>query len=86
MEFKILGSPEVPGSGDPGAVLSPQLWYVLISFLLVPGRVVSIDSLIDHLWAARIHWRKALDIFEQLGVPEAAFVELRLRGLGASAS
>lgn len=36
--------------------------------------------------AARIHWRKALDIFGQLGVPEAAFVELRLRGLGASAS
>jgi DNA-binding SARP family transcriptional activator len=30
--------------------LSPQLWCVLTSFLLVPGRVVLIDSLIDHLW------------------------------------
>lgn len=36
--------------------------------------------------AAKIYWRKALDIFVQLGVPEAAIVELRLHGLDASAS
>lgn len=36
--------------------------------------------------AARIYWREALDIFEQLGVPEAATVELRLNGLNTSAS
>lgn len=30
--------------------LSPQLWCVLISFLVSPGTVVSVDSLIDHLW------------------------------------
>jgi DNA-binding SARP family transcriptional activator/Tfp pilus assembly protein PilF len=35
--------------------------------------------------AARIYWREALDIFEQLGVPEAATVELRLHGLNTSA-
>jgi tetratricopeptide (TPR) repeat protein len=36
--------------------------------------------------AARIYWREALDIFGQLGVPEAATVELRLHGLSTSAS
>jgi len=36
--------------------------------------------------SAKIYWRKALDIFAQLGVPEAAIVELRLHGLDTSAS
>ena len=36
--------------------------------------------------AAKIYWREALDIFRQLGVPQAALVELRLYGTGASAS
>lgn len=36
--------------------------------------------------AAKIYWRKALDIFTQLGVPEAAIVELRLHGVDTSVS
>jgi tetratricopeptide (TPR) repeat protein len=36
--------------------------------------------------AARIYWREAYDIFAQLGVAEAATVELRLHTLDASAS
>ena len=36
--------------------------------------------------AAKIYWREAHDIFRQLGVPEAAIVELRLYGQGATAS
>jgi DNA-binding SARP family transcriptional activator/tetratricopeptide (TPR) repeat protein len=36
--------------------------------------------------AAKIYWREAHDIFRQLGVPEAAMVELRLYGSGATAS
>jgi tetratricopeptide (TPR) repeat protein/DNA-binding SARP family transcriptional activator len=35
---------------------------------------------------AKIYWREALDIFRQLGVPEAEIVELRLYGSGATAS
>jgi len=35
--------------------------------------------------AARIRWREALDIYSQLGVPEAALVELRLHGISTSA-
>jgi tetratricopeptide (TPR) repeat protein len=38
------------------------------------------------LGAAKIYWRQALDIFSQLGVQEATIVELRLHGLGATAS
>lgn len=38
------------------------------------------------LAAAKIYWREAHDIFGQLGVPEAAMVELRLYGPGATAS
>lgn len=36
--------------------------------------------------AAKIYWRQAHDIFAQLGVHEAAIVELRLHGVGATAS
>jgi hypothetical protein len=36
--------------------------------------------------AAKIYWREAHDIFGQLGVPEAAIVELRLYGPDANAS
>lgn len=38
------------------------------------------------LGAAKIYWRQAHDIFSRLGVQEAAIVELRLHGLGATAS
>jgi DNA-binding SARP family transcriptional activator/tetratricopeptide (TPR) repeat protein len=38
------------------------------------------------LAAAKIYWRQALDIFSQLGVQDAAIIELRLHGLGATAS
>jgi tetratricopeptide (TPR) repeat protein/DNA-binding SARP family transcriptional activator len=38
------------------------------------------------LGAAKIYWRQAHDIFSQLGVQEATIVELRLHGLGATAS
>ncbi len=36
--------------------------------------------------AARIYWREAHDIFSQLGVAEAATVEVRLNALDVSAS
>jgi DNA-binding SARP family transcriptional activator/tetratricopeptide (TPR) repeat protein len=36
--------------------------------------------------AARIYWREAHDIFAQLGMPEAATVEIRLQALDAPAS
>jgi hypothetical protein len=36
--------------------------------------------------AAKIYWRQAHDIFSQLGVQDAAIIELRLHGLGATAS
>jgi DNA-binding SARP family transcriptional activator/tetratricopeptide (TPR) repeat protein len=38
------------------------------------------------LAAAKIYWRQAHDIFSQLGLPDAAIIELRLHGLGATAS
>jgi hypothetical protein len=34
---------------------------------------------------ARIYWRQALDIFQQMGVPEATILELRLETLSMSA-
>ena len=36
--------------------------------------------------AAREHWRRALDLFEQIGVPEADAVRSRLRAADATAS
>jgi hypothetical protein len=41
---------------------------------------------IEGAGAAKIYWREALDICTQLGVPEAAIIEVRLHGAGASAS
>jgi DNA-binding SARP family transcriptional activator/tetratricopeptide (TPR) repeat protein len=50
MEFKILGAPELLGSGPQHIKLSPQLWGVLASLLIAEGKPVLVDSLVDHLW------------------------------------
>jgi DNA-binding SARP family transcriptional activator/tetratricopeptide (TPR) repeat protein len=51
INFKILGPPELQpvGQGRP-AVVSPQIWTVLASFLMVPNVPVPADILIDRLW------------------------------------
>lgn len=51
MEFKILGPPELSGSGPQHIKLTPQLWCVLASLLMAEGKPVSVDSLVDHLWS-----------------------------------
>ena len=50
MEFKILGPPELSGSGAQVIRLPPQLWGVLASLLMNEGKPVPDDSLVDHLW------------------------------------
>ena len=50
MEFKILGPPELSGSGPHDMKLSPQLWCVVASLLMTEGKPVPVDSLADHLW------------------------------------
>lgn len=50
MEFKILGPPELSGSGSRDLKLTPQLWVVLASLLMSGGKPVSVGSLADHLW------------------------------------
>jgi DNA-binding SARP family transcriptional activator/tetratricopeptide (TPR) repeat protein len=50
MEFKILGAPDLSGSGPQHIKLSPQLWGVLASLLMAEGKPVPVDSLVDHLW------------------------------------
>lgn len=50
MKFRILGPPEISGSGGQGIRLSPQLWSVLASLLIAEGKPVLVDSLIDRLW------------------------------------
>jgi DNA-binding SARP family transcriptional activator len=50
MKFRILGPPELSGSGARDMKLSPQLWCVLASLLIARGKPVPVDSLVDHLW------------------------------------
>ena len=50
MEFKILGPPELSGSGPHDMKLSPQLWCVVASLLMTEGKPVPVDSLTEHLW------------------------------------
>jgi DNA-binding SARP family transcriptional activator/tetratricopeptide (TPR) repeat protein len=50
MEFKILGPPELSGSGPDDMKLSPQLWCVVASLLMTEGKPVPVDSLAEHLW------------------------------------
>jgi DNA-binding SARP family transcriptional activator/tetratricopeptide (TPR) repeat protein len=50
MEFKVLGPPELSGSGPKSIKLTPQLWNVLGSLLIAEGKPVPVDSLVDHLW------------------------------------
>jgi DNA-binding SARP family transcriptional activator/tetratricopeptide (TPR) repeat protein len=50
MEFKLLGPPELSGSGPHNIRLSPQLWGVLASLLMAESKPVPVDSLVDHLW------------------------------------
>lgn len=49
MEFKILGPPELSGSGTEDIKLTPQLWCVVASLLMTEGKPVPVDSLADHL-------------------------------------
>jgi tetratricopeptide (TPR) repeat protein/DNA-binding SARP family transcriptional activator len=49
MEFKILGPPELSGSGTGDIKLSPQLWCVVASLLMTEGKPVPVDSLAEHL-------------------------------------
>jgi DNA-binding SARP family transcriptional activator/tetratricopeptide (TPR) repeat protein len=49
-EFKILGPPELSGSGPLDMKLSPQLWCVVASLLMTEGKPVPVDSLAEHLW------------------------------------
>lgn len=50
MNFKILGPPEMSGSGAREIKLSPQLWCVVASLLLAEGMPVPSASLARHLW------------------------------------
>jgi DNA-binding SARP family transcriptional activator/tetratricopeptide (TPR) repeat protein len=51
MKLKILGPPELTGSGSRHIKLSPQLWVVLASLLMSEGKPVPVNSLADHLWS-----------------------------------
>lgn len=50
MDFRILGPPDLSGSGPQHIKLPPQLWGVLASLLMAEGKSVPVDSLVDHLW------------------------------------
>ena len=52
IEFKLLGPPELWAGGE-NLALSPRLWSVLVSLLMVPGVPVPAENLIDHLWGER---------------------------------
>lgn len=49
MRVNILGAPELLGAERPVKV-SPQLWCVLLSLIVVPGVPVTLDALVDRLW------------------------------------
>jgi DNA-binding SARP family transcriptional activator len=50
MRFAILGPLEVSRNGAAVPIGGPQQRAVLAVLLLDPGRVVSVDRLIEHLW------------------------------------
>ncbi len=50
IDFKILGPPEILAGGRREAIMSPQLWCVLVSLLMSPNMPVPIEVLIDRLW------------------------------------
>jgi DNA-binding SARP family transcriptional activator len=52
IEFKILGPPELRAAGREIVKVSPQLWCVLVSLLLVPKVPVPAEVLIGRLWGA----------------------------------
>lgn len=59
------------------------------SLYLRANALTGIAEIVLHtrgLDAARIYWREAHDIFAQIGLPEAAAVDVRLHALGESAS
>ncbi len=51
LEFAILGPLEVRSDGEPVALGGPKQRAVLALLLLEAGRVVSLDRLVDALWA-----------------------------------
>jgi DNA-binding SARP family transcriptional activator len=72
VEFRVLGAVEVNRDGRPVPVPGQTAMVILAALLLSPNLVVSVDTLIDWRWGARLpaHPRAAL----QSGVS-------RLRGL-----
>ena len=52
IEFRILGPPELR-AGREAVTLSPQLWCVLVSLLMIPNVPVPAEVLIDRLWGDR---------------------------------
>ena len=51
VQFKILvGPPELLATGLESTGISPQLWNLLVSFLMAPNEQVPTEILIDRLW------------------------------------
>jgi DNA-binding SARP family transcriptional activator len=53
LEFRILGSLQVRAGGREVSVGGPRQRAVLATLLLAPGRVVSVDALMDQVWKGR---------------------------------
>src|SRR5947208_238822 len=53
MEFRILGPLEVVDYGRPVELGGPKQRALLSALLLTPNRPVSVDRLIDAMWATR---------------------------------
>jgi DNA-binding SARP family transcriptional activator len=53
LEFRILGSLEVRAAGRELSLGGPRQRAVLATLLLAPGRVVSVDALMDQVWNGR---------------------------------
>jgi DNA-binding SARP family transcriptional activator len=50
VQFKILGPPELWAAGRETTGASPQLWSLLVCFLMVPNEQVAAEVLIGRLW------------------------------------
>src|SRR3954462_12638925 len=52
LEIRLLGPFDVPVAGRPVAISGSKRQALLAMLALPPGRVVSVDALVDALWGA----------------------------------
>jgi DNA-binding SARP family transcriptional activator/CheY-like chemotaxis protein len=84
LEFRVLGRIEVSRAGRPVDAGGPKLRAVLSSLLLRPGRVVSVEQLIDDLWPDRPPARAAATVQVFVSQLRRALEPARSRGEAAT--